>query len=231
VLDRDDMTSQRGVTLEGYALLRHALLSAFHGRIAVVSSFGAESALLLAWMADLDRATPVLFLDTGKHFAETLAYRDTLVAALGLTDVRSVSPSPAQTEMVDPNGLLHTIDPDTCCDLRKTRPLDEALRPFKAWVTGRKRYQSPTRAQLPFLELEAGRIKINPMAEKSAAEIEAELTARGLPHHPLAGRGYSSIGCAVCTTAVAPGEDPRAGRWRGQAKTECGIHHFRAANI
>ncbi len=227
----DSPHSRRGPTLEGYALLSHALISAFQGRIAVVSSFGAESALLLAWVAEIDRTTPILFLETGKHFPETLAYRNRLVAELGLADVRSVNPPPARVAMIDPTGLLHTVDPDTCCDLRKTQPLAEALEPFKAWVTGRKRYQSPTRAQLPFLELEAGRIKINPLAETSAAEIEAEIAARDLPRHPLAGRGYSSIGCAVCTTAVAPGEDPRAGRWRGQAKTECGIHHFQAANI
>ena len=214
----------RGVELDGYPLLRHALLSAFPGRIAVVSSFGAEAALLLAWAAEIDPAVPVIFLETGKHFAETLAYRRMLVAELGLTDVRDVRPDPAALAAEDPVGLLHGFDPDTCCAIRKTAPLERALKPFSAWVTGRKRYQSGDRARLSFLELVDGRIKINPLADWTSARIGAELKARGLPLHPLVSHGYPSIGCGPCTRPVVPGEDARAGRWRGVGKTECGIH-------
>ncbi len=213
-----------GRELEGYALLRHAMLTAFPGRIAVVSSFGAESAVLLAWAAEIDPMVPVLFMDTGQHFAETLEYRRALVAALGLRNVQDIRPEAAALASSDPVGLLHGIDPDGCCALRKTDPLDSALAPYKAWVTGRKRYQAAGRRDLPLLELVDGRVKLNPLADWSASDLAAEILARGLPRHPLSLRGYPSIGCAPCTQQVAPGEDPRSGRWRGLGKTECGIH-------
>jgi phosphoadenosine phosphosulfate reductase len=219
-----DAHAVEGHVLEGYALLRHAMLSSFPGRIAVVSSFGAEAALLLAWAAEIDRTVPVIFLETGKHFPETLAYRRMLVAELGLTDVRDVRPDPEELRAEDPVGLLHSIDPDSCCAIRKAAPLERALKPFAAWVTGRKRYQTGDRARLPFLELVDGRIKINPLADWTATRIRAALAERGLPLHPLVSAGYPSIGCATCTRPVRPGDDPRSGRWRGQEKTECGIH-------
>ncbi|WP_407635503.1 phosphoadenylyl-sulfate reductase [Gluconacetobacter diazotrophicus] len=196
-----------------------------HGRVGIVSSFGSESAVLLALAAEVDPAIPVLFLETGQHFPETLAYRDRLAARLGLTDVRSIQPQPRQIRERDPDGQLWAFDPDACCALRKVEPLDEAIIPFDAWMTGRKRSQAATRAQLPVVEDAAdGRIKINPLARWTPAELDAEMTRRDLPRHPLALRGYKSIGCAPCTRPVAEGEDPRAGRWAGLSKTECGIH-------
>ncbi|CAP57178.1 putative phosphoadenosine phosphosulfate reductase [Gluconacetobacter diazotrophicus PA1 5] len=196
-----------------------------HGRVGIVSSFGSESAVLLALAAEVDPAIPVLFLETGQHFPETLAYRDRLAARLGLTDVRSIQPQPRQIRERDPDGQLWAFDPDACCALRKVEPLDEAIIPFDAWMTGRKRSQAATRAQLPVVEDAAdGRIKINPLARWTPAELDAEMTRRNLPRHPLALRGYKSIGCAPCTRPVAEGEDPRAGRWAGLSKTECGIH-------
>jgi phosphoadenosine phosphosulfate reductase len=210
----------------GIRLLERAIRCDFAGRIAVVSSFGAESAVLLALVADIDAATPVLFVDTRQHFPETLAYRDTLVARLGLTDVRSVGPTEAELNGNDPGAELWRFDPDACCRFRKVTPLERALAPFEAWVTGRKRHQALTRSALGFIERDGGKTKINPLADWSADQLEAELVARGLPRHPLSLAGYASIGCAPCTRAVAEGEDPRSGRWAGTGKTECGIHRL-----
>jgi phosphoadenosine phosphosulfate reductase len=209
---------------EGVRLLRDAITGEFTGRIAVVSSFGADSAMLLALVADIDPATPVLFLETGMHFPETLAYRDALAERLGLTDVRDIRPDPVELARNDPDGDLHRWIPDDCCAVRKVAPLAGALAGFDAWATGRRRRQAVTRAALPFVETVEGRRKFNPLADWSGERIVAELARRGLPRHPLVARGFPSIGCATCTRAVAPGEDPRAGRWADHAKTECGIH-------
>jgi phosphoadenosine phosphosulfate reductase len=218
---------------DSLAILSRALRADHAGRIAVVSSFGADSAVLLALVAEIDPATPVLFVDTRQHFAETLAYRDVLTRALGLRDVRSVSASAAELADADPTAELWRYDPDACCGLRKVTPLDRALAPFEAWVTGRKRHQSHARRDLRVLETEGGKAKVNPLAGWTAAQIEAEMVARDLPRHALSLAGYPSIGCATCTRAVAAGEDPRSGRWFGTGKTECGIHltHDPAAAI
>lgn len=209
----------------GLSLLRDAILREHVGRIAVVSSFGAESALLLALVAEIDPSVPVLFLETGKHFPQTLAYRDQLVALLGLTDVRSVAPDSAAVSVRDPAGQLYASDADACCDIRKVQPLAGALGSFDAWINGRKRYQGGGRAALPWHELVDGRVKLNPLADWTAADIAEELRRRALPLHPLVAQGYASIGCAVCTRPVTVGEDVRAGRWTGSIKTECGIHN------
>ena len=208
----------------GVALLRRAITGPFAGRFAVVSSFGADSALLLALVAEIDRRVPVLFLDTGMHFPETLAYRDALVARLGLTDVRAILPDAREVAARDPEGDLHRFVPDDCCALRKVAPLGRALGPFAAWATGRRRHQAATRAALPFVEQDGGRTKFNPLADWPAARVAEELARRGLPRHALTARGYPSIGCAPCTRPVGAGEDARAGRWAGHAKTECGMH-------
>jgi phosphoadenosine phosphosulfate reductase len=208
----------------GVRLLAAAITGVHAGRFAVVSSFGADSAMLLALVAEIDPATPVLFLETGMHFTETLAYRDALALRLGLTDVRDIRPDPVELAINDPDGELHRWIPDDCCAVRKVAPLARALTGFDAWATGRRRRQSATRAALPFVETVDGRQKFNPLADWSNERIIAELARRGLPRHPLVARGYPSIGCTPCTRAVQPGDDPRAGRWAGLAKTECGIH-------
>ena len=198
------------------------------GRIAVVSSFGAESAVLLHLIASADPSVPVLFLETGKHFPETLAYRDELAARLGLTDLRSLTPDPELLAGRDGTGLRWSYDPDGCCEIRKVQPLARALGTFDASFTGRKGFQSATRAGLPTFELDtsdaAGRLKINPLADWSSDQIDSYFAASGLPVHPLVAQGYPSIGCSPCTTRVEQGEDPRSGRWKGWDKTECGIH-------
>ena len=188
--------------------------------ISVVSSFGADSAVLLDMIAEIDRAVPVLFLDTGKHFGEIFDYRDLLVADLGLTDLRIVEPLPQRLAAEDPDGLLHKASTDACCDVRKVEPMARAVEPFAAWFTGRKRFQAATRA----FEAVGPRIRVNPLAAWSGGGIAEYMAARKLRENPLVAYGYLSIGCFPCTQPVKPGEDARAGRWAGQAKTECGIH-------
>ncbi|MXN66261.1 phosphoadenylyl-sulfate reductase [Stappia sp. GBMRC 2046] len=204
-------------------ILRVAL-DLYGDRIGLVSSFGADSAVLLHIVAKIDPHVPVIFVDTRKHFAETLSYRDELAGRLGLTDVRSVTPEPEDIAAADADGALWLRDNDRCCHIRKVMPLARALKGFDAWISGRKRFQSAGRSILPAFEPEEGRIKINPLAAWSAADIIAHMKEHDLPRHPLVAKGYPSIGCMPCTDKVAEGEDPRAGRWRGQDKTECGIH-------
>ncbi len=198
------------------------------GRIGVVSSFGAESAVLLHLIAQIDPATPVVFLETHKHFAETIAYRDTLVAQLGLTNLVIVEPDPARLATRDANGLRWSFDPDGCCEIRKVEPLARALSEFDATITGRKGFQSATRAGLAWFEIDrsevAGRLKINPLANWSKEALDAYVIEHDLPAHPLVAQGYPSVGCSPCTSKVAAGEDPRSGRWKGWDKVECGIH-------
>jgi phosphoadenosine phosphosulfate reductase len=198
------------------------------GRIAAVSSFGAESAVLLHLIASIDPSVPVLFLETGKHFPETLAYRDEITAQLGLTSLINLTPDPIALAARDGTGLRWSYDPDGCCEIRKVQPLAKALAGFDASFTGRKGFQSATRAGLARFELDntdaQGRLKINPLADWSSDQIASYFAATGLPAHPLVAQGYPSIGCSPCTSMVAPGEDPRAGRWKGWDKTECGIH-------
>lgn len=209
----------------GAALLARALGDADVGRVALVSSFGAESVVLLHMVAEVDRDLPVLFVDTEMLFAETLAYQRELAEMLGLTDIRRITAEAKDTAFEDPDGTLHQFNTDACCDLRKTRPLERALGQFDAWITGRKRFQASTRAALDLFEAEGdARIKINPLASWGPPEVEDYMRRHALPRHPLVAQGYPSIGCAPCTSPVKPGEDPRAGRWRGQAKVECGIH-------
>jgi phosphoadenosine phosphosulfate reductase len=206
------------------ALVEIALRDLFPGRVALVSSFGAESAVLLHLAASIDRGVPVVFLDTGKLFPETLAYRADMIARLGLTDVRSVTPDAARVAELDAHGALWMTNPDLCCGIRKTEPLQRALAGFDAWFTGRKRFQNAVRAGLSAFEADGERIKINPLIAWSSDDLKAYAARHRLPPHPLVSRGYPSIGCVPCTTKVEPGEDQRAGRWRGLEKAECGIH-------
>jgi phosphoadenosine phosphosulfate reductase len=195
------------------------------GDLAIVSSFGADSSVLLHLVSQVDRNLPVYFLETGKHFPETLAYVETLKTQLGLTNVVALTPDPKDLARFDPKGDLWETDPDSCCHIRKTEPLDAVMEKFGGWVTGRKRFQTRERGVLPHFELTSDdRIKVNPIAYFSDADVNAYKAAHGLPEHPLFAKGYKSIGCAPCTTVVAEGEDPRAGRWRGLNKKECGIH-------
>jgi phosphoadenosine phosphosulfate reductase len=205
-------------------LIDLAINRLFPGQIAVVSSFGAESAVLLDLVASVSTAVPILFVDTGKHFDETLRHRDRLVERLGFTDVRSLGQSREELLNRDPDDWLWNDDPDACCALRKVEPLARGMEGFTAWISGRKRFQASTRTTIPTFEADGSRIKVNPLAAWEPSALVERALIRGLPTHPLVEKGYPSIGCMPCTSRVAPGEDPRAGRWRGRAKTECGIH-------
>jgi phosphoadenosine phosphosulfate reductase len=205
-------------------IIAAAVHSVPRGRLAVVSSFGTESAVLLKHVADIDRALPVLFLDTGWLFPETLAYRDLLVERLGLTNVRTISPQPASLAAADPAADLWSRDADACCDLRKVVPLADELAAFDAWINGRKRYQGGRRSELAPVEIEGARLKFNPLARVTPAEVDAVFAQAALPRHPLEDRGFKSVGCMPCTAPSVPGDTVRGGRWRGRGKTECGIH-------
>ena len=205
-------------------IIEAALTTVGREHLALVSSFGTESAALLKVMADVDPAIPVIFLDTGWLFEETLAYRDTLIATLGLRDVRSIRPLEETLTSQDPDRELWFSDPDACCRIRKVEPLGRALKPFSAWLNGRKRFQGNLRADIPVVEDDGMRLKFNPFANVSREELEAIFTRAKLPRHPLAASGFRSVGCMPCTSRTTEGEDERAGRWRGRAKTECGIH-------
>lgn len=194
------------------------------GRLCLVSSFGTESAVLLAYAAEVDRSIPVVFLDTGFLFEETLAYRDTLTAQLGLTDVRSIQPDAARVAALDADRDLWFSDPDACCRIRKVEPLARALAGFDGWLNGRKRYQGGLRATIPAVERDGARLKFNPLVNLDRAAVEAAQRNFALPDHPMLAKGFTSVGCMPCTSRAAAGEDSRAGRWRGQGKTECGIH-------
>ncbi|MXU64567.1 phosphoadenylyl-sulfate reductase [Oceanomicrobium pacificus] len=195
------------------------------GRVALVSSFGAESAVLLHLASRLRKDVPVIFVDTRMLFQETLDYQLELAEAFGLTDIRRITPDSEAVRRDDVFGRLHLKDTDACCALRKVAPLDAALDGFDAWITGRKRHQTDARRNMDLFEDENGRrIKVNPLAFWQPEDLRAYMDAHDLPRHPLTRRGFASIGCAPCTRPVAEGEDPRAGRWAGSDKTECGIH-------
>lgn len=194
------------------------------GATALVSSFGADSAVLLHLAAQIRRDTPILFVETGWLFPETLRYAEDLSHHLGLTDVRWLSPLQASLDAKDPKRLRWSYDPDGCCDIRKVYPLDRALTGFDLWISGRKSHQNRARAQLTLFEPQATRLKLNPLHDWTSDQLRAYASTHKLPPHPLVADGYPSIGCSPCTSRVQPGEDPRAGRWRGWDKSECGIH-------
>ena len=214
----DDSTAQEIIS----SLLNENLL----GKSALVSSFGAESAVLLHMASEIRKDIPVLFVDTEFLFPETMEYLRTLAIELNLEDIRRIMPDPGRIASYDPNGDMHKNDPDQCCYLRKTAPLQRALNEFSNWITGRKRYQSGTRRHLPIFELDnvTNRVKVNPLVNWNPEMLKGYMVDHKLPPHPLIAKGYASIGCAPCTTPVREGEDPRAGRWRDSGKEECGIH-------
>ena len=209
---------------DAQTILRHALEDVRLGDTTLVSSFGAESVVLLHMLSEIDKSAPVIFLDTEMLFPETLEYQRDVAQKLGLTGIRTVTPDRNAVLTHDVDGLLHQADVDACCDLRKTQPLATALEEFGSWITGRKRYQGGQRAALPLFEKDGHRIKINPLAHWSPEQISDYIAAKNLPRHPLVAQGYPSIGCWPCTHRVGVGEDARAGRWKDTEKTECGIH-------
>jgi phosphoadenosine phosphosulfate reductase len=212
---------------EPQAILR-AAIEHFGDKVALVSSFGSESAVLLHMAAQIKPDIPVLFLDTGMLFGQTLDYRKSLVAKLGLTDVRDLRPQFQDLAIHDPAGDLWKTSTDACCNIRKVLPLDRALDGFDGWITGRKRFQGGDRMRLQVVEQGESQIKFNPLANWTKEQLDAYVVEHDLPPHPLVAFGYPSIGCWPCTAPVEEGGDTRAGRWAGSDKTECGIHLDRA---
>lgn len=210
--------------MDGAALIEAVLRDAPAGRAAVVTSFGTESAALLHLAAQFDRSVPVLFVDTGRLFPETLAYRDRIAEALGLTDVRTVTPDIDAVAAADSDGTLHQYDTDGCCAVRKVAPYARALAAFDVEITGRKRFHGAARTLLPPVEIMGARIKVNPLAHWRQADIDAVFARAGLPRHPLWSDGFDSVGCAACTQRRGADDSVRGGRWAGSEKTECGIH-------
>ncbi|MEQ8709874.1 MAG: phosphoadenylyl-sulfate reductase [Rhodospirillales bacterium] len=217
------MTTTRK-TASARSIIRQFGEQEYAGELCAVTSFGAESAVLLHLIASVDPSLPVRFIDTGRHFPETLAYRDLLVARLGLTNLLSLHPLPEAVGRADGAGQLHLLDPDLCCRIRKTDPFAELSRRFRAVLTGRKRHHGDDRAALQLVEVVDGLVRIHPLADWTVGDMNRYRLLNDLPPHPLVARGYSSIGCAPCTTRTVQGESARAGRWRGVTKTECGIH-------
>lgn len=216
--------AEKFFALDAQKLLRLAIKDLFPGRIALVSSFGADSAVLLHMVSEIDPTLPVIFIDTLQLFPETLAYRDRLVAKLHLENVTTLKPDDKLLAEEDPDKFLWARDPDRCCEIRKVLPLAKALKGYDAWITGRKRFQAATRAALPLFEADGTRIKVNPLAGWIQADVDDYFKTHGLPRHDLFAKNYLSIGCVPCTSPVRPGEAIRAGRWRDRGKTECGVH-------
>ncbi len=212
--------------VDAMGLLEGMIKREFPGRIAMMSSFGAEAAILLDMVASIDPSLPVYFFDTGKLFAQTHAYYDTLRRSLKLTDIRIVHPVPDTIAASDPDGTLWQKNGHLCCHIRKVEPWlrvrDQSG--MTAWITGRKRFHGASRSRLARVEREDHIIKINPLADWDAHAIAARMGERALPTHPLVAKGYLSIGCEPCTLPAPDGADPRSGRWIGEDKTECGLH-------
>lgn len=219
-----DALTVRFAGVDAQSMLTTLFAEGSLGRVAVVSSFGTESAVLLDLVAKADRRVPVIFVDTMKMFPETLAYRDALIARLGLAASWAVEPDTAALAGKDDKGLRWSYDPDGCCEIRKVEPLRRAKHGLDSWISGRKAFQSSTRQTIARFEIADGRLKVNPLGDWVKADLEAYFAAHDLPRHPLEADGYLSVGCQPCTSKVLPGEDPRAGRWRGWQKVECGIH-------
>ncbi|CAL4869044.1 Phosphoadenosine phosphosulfate reductase [Asticcacaulis sp. MM231] len=206
-------------------ILRKAITEQFIGDITLSSSFGADSAVLLHMVSQIEPNLPVIFLDTDRHFFQTIQYRDELVTKLGLTNLVNLKADPAEAAVEDDKNTLWRTQPNQCCDLRKVRPLNRFMEGFGAWISGRKRHQSATRTSLPIVEFDGKHFKVNPLATWTAADVEAYFVNHDLPAHPLVDQGFPSIGCFTCTKPVAAGEDARSGRWAGTEKVECGIHN------
>jgi phosphoadenosine phosphosulfate reductase len=219
-----DALNARFAGVQTLDMLRTLFAEGTLGHVATVSSFGTESAVLLHIVAQADPSVPVIFVDTLKMFPETLAYRDTLVSAFGIQNSFTVTPEADVLAKKDETGLRWSYDPDGCCEIRKVEPMKRAKEGLDTWISGRKAFQSVTRQNIPRFEIEKGRLKINPLGDWTKTDLETYFEAHDLPRHPLEAQGYLSIGCEPCTSRVTPGEDPRAGRWRGWDKVECGIH-------
>jgi len=198
----------------------------FGSDVALATGFGAEGCVLVSVLADIDAHARIFYLDTDLLFPETYALRDQLEARYGVHFERRATSLSLDEQSATHGERLWERRPDECCRLRKVEPLRQMLSGLRAWITGIRRDQSATRATAGIVERDAqfGLIKINPLARWSTRDVWDYIVKHDIPYNPLHDQGYHSIGCLPCTTPVQIGEDIRAGRWRGSAKTECGIH-------
>jgi len=215
-------------------IIRWALQDSGLDDVAVASSFQMEDTVVMEMAVRARADVPILFLETGFHFAETLAFKDRLTQRLGLNVVDLVGDYTVEAQNAAFGDKLWERDPTRCCELNKVIPLNRALRQLDGWVTGMRRDSAPTRANAPIVdqyELEPGKtlVKFNPLANWTRRDVVAYLKEHDLPRLPLYELGYAQIGCAPCTRMVFPGEDERAGRWAGADKVECGIHTMETA--
>jgi len=224
-------------------------LREFSGKIAMSSSFGPESAVLLHMVSRANPATPVLFLETGYHFPETLEYKERLTRLFGLKNIVELTADPKKKAEVVARyqGIPYEKDPDLCCQINKVEPIDRALKDYDAWMSGIRRHQTDFRKSIRIVEEYSTKgggaplwapedskgghggpplHKISPLANFTSRELWWYLKEHNIPNHPLSEKGYLSVGCWPCTRPVQDGDDERSGRWAGKAKTECGIHTF-----
>jgi phosphoadenosine phosphosulfate reductase len=210
-------------------IVRWALSEPILKRVAIASAFQVEGTCLIHMAVEVRPDVPILFLETGFHFAETLAFKERLTEQLGLNVVELTGEYTVERQAEEYGPRLYERDPKLCCELNKVQPFARGLRDYDAWLTSMRRDSAWTRKHTPIVsqtELEPGRslVKVNPVANWGRRDAWAYLKEHDLPHSPLYDLGYGSIGCAPCTRMVFPGEDERAGRWSGLLKTECGIH-------
>ncbi len=201
----------------------------FSGRLAMTSSFGPESGVLLHLVSRADPHIPVLFLETGYHFPETLKYKEDLAKLFGLKKVIELRADPAKKNelVVKHAGVPYEKDPDACCYLNKVEPMDAALKNYGAWMSGIRRHQTDFRKSIRIVEeYEGGLYKISPLANFTSRDAWWYLKEHNIPQHPLFEKGYLSIGCWPCTRPIQAGDDERSGRWAGKSKKECGLHTF-----
>jgi phosphoadenosine phosphosulfate reductase len=223
VLDLDAVNRRFEASLPS-EVLRWAS-TAFAPDVILTSSFQHDGVVLAHMLGEIAPWIPVLFVDTGFHFPETLAYMDEITERFGL-NLKVLRPSMPRDEFARKHGLdLYSRDPDLCCAINKVAPLREALQGVRCWINGRRRNQTSLRRTIPMVErFEGGVHKVNPLVNWTAQDTHRYLQEHDIPGHPLFEKGYASIGCAPCTRPILAGEDERAGRWAGTGKTECGIH-------
>lgn len=208
-------------------VLKWAILDEFKGEIALSSSFGIGSTVLLHMVSEIDPALKVIFINTGCHFRETLEYKNSLAELLGLTNIVEFSPSDEDLARFDPDGKLYEKHPDFCCAVRKVEPMKRSLKGLRAWISGIMRSQSDVRKDAQMVEeYDGGLFKVNPLVNWTSKDSYYYMEEYNLPRHPLFYKGYSSVGCEPCTFLPTDESDERSGRWAGKEKTECGLHTF-----
>lgn len=210
--------------LESKKILEKCIYYFFEKKIAYVCSFGAESAVLLHMISNIERNLPVVFINTLKLFNETIDYKDRLVREFSLKNITELTPSKEDIELYDSEGKLWSNNPDKCCNFRKVKILDNYLNNFQAWFSGRKGYQSDERSKNNIVELQDKKFIISPLISWKKKDVDDYYIKYNLPRHPLSDQGFLSIGCKNCTSKTVNLSDIRSGRWNGLQKTECGIY-------